>query len=301
MSEKLVLWKWDAWRRTDGWLLLIVPPALAAGARLLEQGPSLWGALAVFLVPLLLPGFSTAIAARFNAGEWVTRDELLRRMLTRMLDGNPVRLLLWMALGAFVWMGSAFAAFIDFSNRDLALWLFGLATLGSLFVAGLRYTAARRQLALLTDAMAEDWPETSVWSWLPGALALRYACTGVAVVIGFFLGRLIAPPYGLFVLAVALWAGLGAESLIRNRFGGRQRPVLWTQGGFGGALLLSLLLFALPFGAWGAVMPVLSRDPTLVVSMVVFGVGMGLFGTLIGMFSWVQARLSQSGPRKQAG
>ncbi|MBL6853123.1 MAG: hypothetical protein ISS15_01660 [Alphaproteobacteria bacterium] len=301
MTEKLVLWKWDAWRRADGWLLLAVPPGVVFGARLIEHGPSLLGAMFAFLTPLILPGLSNALAANLNAGEWVSPDEHRRRALEKLLEGSQPRLLAWLALAAFAWLGSAMAAFVDLSRRERLLSLLGYAIVASLLVAAFRYFSARRHLMLLTDAMRENWPEMPVWWWLPGALVLRYATTGVSTVVGFVLGRHFASPYSLFVLAFAIWLGFGAETVIRNSLGGKARPVLWTQVGFGGALVLSFLLLGLPFAPWGAVMPLLVGDPTPLVSAVAFGIGMGLFGTVIGMLSWVQAKLNNTGPRNQAG
>src|SRR5262249_7232280 len=135
MSEKLVLWKWDAWRRADGWLVLIVPPIVAAGARLIEHGSSLWGAALAFAVPALLPGLSTALAARLSAGEWVTEDEHRRRTLEKLLDHGPARAIAWIGLGAFMWMAATFGAFVDLSNRPSLLLLLGISVFGALVVA----------------------------------------------------------------------------------------------------------------------------------------------------------------------
>ena len=93
--------------------------------------------------------------------------------------------------------------------------------------------------------------------------------------------------------------GALAAGRLRERRKTALRPLLWTQLGFGGALLVGFLQLGVPFGVYGALVPVVTGDPSRV-DMLVIGIGGMLFGTLCILLIWSSVRLGELGRRRPA-
>ena len=294
MTEKLVILKSKWQMNVEGWLVICLPPLLALTARLLAQGPTIVGAVAVFLTYFSVAPVGTAIAARLGWGELVTPEERRKRILDLILTRKPLRVMLVMGLASALWTASLFATFVDFNDRTGLALLSSLALISGVLYGVFCYRALRRQRAQIDTATREELPQETADGWLASFLGLYYACVIAGLGVGFGIGLLVPPPWSAVPLMLSMILGIAVASQIRQRRALTKRPLLWVNLRFGGALLVALLQFGVPFGALGALLPILLGDRSPWMSLF-FAVGALLFGIFYVLVLWASARLTERG------
>lgn len=299
MSEILVVLKSPRQRAVEGYLCLAVPAAVAALCRFAV--PSAWSMFApvvtfasYFMVPLL----GSVAAKRFGLGERVTHEAAQKAAMDRYLSRSPLTTIFWTVLAMTVWMFSIFWSFFPFDRLAVVLTAAGSLAFG-IFTGLLLYFNMRRQRRLLTMAIEEQWPQQTVRDWLPGFLALHYACFFLGMGIGFVAALRFGEPYNVIVFMAGLVGGMLIETVVKARGAPeRKRQILWIDIDFFAALGLAALQLGIPFSFAAALLSVLENQGGPATMLIWGAAGFG-FGCLVTMLGWAVGKSSAARSRGQ--
>lgn len=306
MAERLYVEKSPLQRRIEGLLHVAVPP-LVAGLLWHGQGPSFPNTLLVLAAFFLVAPLGNLIASLMG-GERITADERMRRILERLAKVRFVFLVGWIWLTYAVLFASALFAATGpavLAAQPLTLATIALATLfGALLVS---YQLRCWRVRYLRTRPAERYQ--SVGQWVKAFVPIQIVCVGIGLTAGFVAAHYVPPDYGFLALAAGWLAGVGIETVAAERLLQR-KPLLWSQLGFGSALVVAMarmgLMFAMFFAFYaqldqfrGAGLPDGVRFAAFLSAA--FALMGFVFGTLLMLAVWAIARLGDLGSKKTPG
>ena len=134
--------------------------------------------------------------------------------------------------------------------------------------------------------------------WLARVLPAHYAIW-IAMLLG---AQMVAAKSGdeltrTLILLGAMWAAILLEALLSGLSKDTRPPTLWTQFGFGMALLAAVLHMGLPLALLGWL---LGAPHSPLFQAITAAIGFA-FGTLIMLWGWALTRLYVFDPRRRPG
>lgn len=141
--------------------------------------------------------------------------------------------------------------------------------------------------------------------WLKEFLPIEISCVGFGLAAGFAAAHVVPEGNVGLILGAGWLLGIGLEAVAADRVL-RKKPLLWSQVGFGGAVVIAMARMGLMFAAFFVVFALLEPFGTAgmpyeklftAVLITVAGLVGFVFGTLLMLMMWALARLGDARAR----
>ncbi len=300
VSAKLVAVKSKAQRRVESAVLLILMPA-SAYAVWRAAGPTLMTLLLVVLEFYLVPTAGSVLAASLTK-ERITIEEAQRRITMRMFE-KPVALRFLLVFVAYLDFGLSATLPLFPRERlgEYAPTMVAIAAGGALILTLVVVLHHRRRYRNYVEAVKPGAVARQPYApreWLQKTMPGYYA-VWFATLLG---AQMVAAKSGdeltrTLILLGAMWAAILLEALLSGLSKDTRPPTLWTQFGFGMALLAAVLHMGLPLALLGWL---LGAPHSPLFQAITAAIGFA-FGTLIMLWGWALTRLYVFDPRRRPG